>query len=124
LRHQRIVGSTSERLRAGTFLPAGGDKATLSIPGSGDTAVLAAGSPGGVGRAVRAPPPREPVAQYATGEELAKLLLCEATEAVSVAAVRDFPEKELEVRADDGVEHGVLRVAGLIRAIVVAHTHG
>jgi hypothetical protein len=75
-------------------------------------------------RAVRAPQPREPVAQYGTGEELSKLLLYEAREAVSVAAVRDFPEKGLQVLADDGVEHGVLGVAGLIRAIMMAHTHG
>jgi len=57
------------------------------------------------------------VAQHATGEELAELLLDEAREAVSVAAVRDFPEKELQVLADHGVEHGVFGVAGLIRAM-------
>jgi hypothetical protein len=36
---------------------------------------------------------------------------------VPVAAVRGFLEEGLQVLADDGVEHGVLRVAGLIRAL-------
>ena len=37
-------------------------------------------------------------------KKLAKLLLDEAREAVSVAAVRDFLEKGFQVLADDGVE--------------------
>jgi hypothetical protein len=43
---------------------------------------------------------------------------------VSVAAFRDFPEKGFQVLADDGVEYGVLGVAGLIRAMGMVHTHG
>ena len=75
-------------------------------------------------RAVCAPQPREPVAQYATGKKLAKLLLDEARESMSVAAVRDFLEKGFQVLADDGVEYRVLGVAGPIRAMGMVHTHG
>jgi hypothetical protein len=57
-------------------------------------------------------------------EELAKLLLDEAGQAVAVAAVSDFPEEGLQVLADDGVEDGVLGVAGLIRAVGMRHAQG
>lgn len=36
-------------------------------------------------------------------------------------AVRDFAEEGIEVLADDSVEHGVVGVAGLIRAMRVGH---
>ena len=75
-------------------------------------------------RTVRTPKPRETMAQDATREELAELLLDEAGQAMSVAAVRDFPEEGFEVLADDGVEHGVLGVAGLIRAVGMGHALG
>jgi hypothetical protein len=45
------------------------------------------------------------------------LLLDEARQAVSVVAVRDFPEEGLQVLADDGVEDGVFGITGLIRAM-------
>ena len=73
---------------------------------------------------VRAPKPREAMGQDPTREELAELLLDEAGQARSVAAVRDFPEEGLQVLADDGVEHGVLGVAGLIRAVGMRHALG
>jgi hypothetical protein len=75
-------------------------------------------------RTVRAPKPREAMGQHATREDLAELLLDEARQAVSVAAVRDFAEEGLEVLADDGVEDGVFGVAGLIRAVGVGHALG
>lgn len=53
--------------------------------------------------------------QYPTGQELAKLLLNEAGQAPTVAAVRDLTEEEIEVLPNDGVKHGVLSVAGAIR---------
>ena len=75
-------------------------------------------------RTVRTPKPREAMAQHAAREELAELLLDEAGQAVSVAAVRDCPEEGFEVFADDGVEHGVLGVAGLIRTVGMGHALG
>lgn len=73
---------------------------------------------------LRAPKPREAMGQHATRKERAELLRDEARQAVSVAAVRDFPEEGLEMLADDGVEHGVLGVAGLIRAMGMGHALG
>ena len=61
------------------------------------------------------------MAQHAAREELAELLLDEARQAVSVVAVRDFPEEGLQMLADDGVEDRVLGVAGLIRAMAMVH---
>ena len=75
-------------------------------------------------RTVRAPKPREAMAQHAAREELAELLLDEAGQAMSVAAVRDFPEEGLQVLADDRVEHGVLGVARAIRAMGMGHALG
>ena len=57
-------------------------------------------------------------------EELAELLLDEAGQAVSVAAVGGFPEEGLQMFADDGVKHGVLGVARLIRAMGMRHALG
>jgi hypothetical protein len=54
-------------------------------------------------------------------EELAEFPLDEAREAVSVAAIRDSPEEGLQVLTNDGVEHGVLGVARLIRAMGMRH---
>jgi hypothetical protein len=51
-------------------------------------------------------------------------LLDEAGQAVAVAAVRDFPQEGLQMFADDGVEDGVLGVAGLIRATGMRHALG
>jgi hypothetical protein len=51
-------------------------------------------------------------------------LLDEAGQAVAVAAVRDFPQEGLQMFADDGVEDGVLGVAGLIRAMGMRHALG
>ena len=65
--------------------------------------------------------PREAMGQHSTRKELAKLLLDEAGQAVAVAAVGDFPEEGLRVLAHDGVEDGVLGVAGLIRAVRMGH---
>jgi len=62
--------------------------------------------------------------QHPATEKLAKLLLDEAGQALAVAEVRDFPEEGLQVLADDGVEDGVLGVAGLIRAVGMRHAHG
>ena len=62
--------------------------------------------------------------QHATREEFAELPLDEAGQAVAVAAGRGFPEEGLEMLADDGVEHGVLAVAGLIRAVGMRHALG
>jgi len=59
-----------------------------------------------------------------TRKELAKLLLDEAGQAVAVAAVTDFPQEGLQMFADDGVEDGVLGVAGLIRAMGMRHALG
>jgi hypothetical protein len=61
------------------------------------------------------------MAQHPAREELADLLLDEARQAVSVVAVRDFPEEWLKVLADDGVEDGVFGVTGLIRAMGMGH---
>jgi len=71
--------------------------------------------------AVGAPKPREAVGQDPAREELAELLLDEAGQAVSVAAVRGFSQEGLEVLANDGVQDGVLGVAGLIRPGRVGH---
>jgi len=62
--------------------------------------------------------------QHATREELAELLLDEAGQAVSVAAVGDFVEERFEVLTNDGVEDGVVGVAGLIRAVRMGHDLG
>jgi hypothetical protein len=43
---------------------------------------------------------------------------------VAVAAVTDFPQEGLQMFADDGVEDGVLGVAGLIRAMGMRHALG
>jgi hypothetical protein len=59
-----------------------------------------------------------------TGEELPELLPDEAGQAAAVAAVGDFPEEGLEVLPDDGVGHGVVSVAGLIRAMGMRHALG
>jgi hypothetical protein len=57
-------------------------------------------------------------------KELAELLLDEAGQAAAVAAVRDVPEEGLQGFPDDGVEHGVLAVAGLIRMVGMRHALG
>ena len=62
--------------------------------------------------------------EHSTRKELAKLLLAEAGQAVAVAAGSDLPEEGLQVLADDGVEDGVLGVAGLIRAVGMRHAQG
>ena len=62
--------------------------------------------------------------QHTTREELAELLLDEAGQAAAVAVVRDFAEEGLEVLTDDGVEHGVLGVARLIRAVGMGYALG
>ena len=64
------------------------------------------------------------MAQDPTREELAELLLDEAGHAMSVAAVRGFPEEGLQVLADDRVEHGVLGVARAICGVGVRHILG
>jgi len=74
--------------------------------------------------AVGAPQPREAVGQDPAREELAELLLDEAGQAVSVASVGGFPQEGLQMFADDGVEDGVLGVAGLIRAKGMVHALG
>src|SRR5712692_11477451 len=78
--------------------------------------------PAGEGRealegAIGAPEPREAMGQDAAGEELTELLLDESGQAVAVAAVGDVPEEGLEVLTNDGVQHGVLGVAGPIRGV-------
>jgi len=62
--------------------------------------------------------------QYPAGQELTKLLLDEAGQAATVAAVRDFTEEEIKVLTNDDVEHGVLSVAGAIRGGGTRHDHG
>jgi hypothetical protein len=62
--------------------------------------------------------------QDAAGEELTELLLDEAGQAVAVAAVGDVLEEGLEVLTDDGVQHGVLGVAGPIRGAEMCHALG
>ena len=57
-------------------------------------------------------------------EELAKLLLDEAGQAVSVAAVGGFPQEGLQMFADDGMEDRVLGVARLIRTMGLVHALG
>ena len=59
--------------------------------------------------------------QHATRKELAELLLDEPGQAAAVAAVRDCSEEGLQMLPNDGVEHGVLGVAGLIRAVRMGH---
>ena len=51
-------------------------------------------------------------------------MLNEAGQAAPVAAVRDFPQEGLQVLTNDGVEHGVLGVARLIRAVGMGHALG
>ena len=68
-------------------------------------------------RGVGAPQPREAVGEHAAREEPAELLLDEAGQAVSVAAVEGFPQEGLQMFANDGVEDRVLGVARLIRAM-------
>jgi hypothetical protein len=82
--------------------PAAGTEAA-SLAGEGHEALEGA---------VGAPKPREAMGRHATRKELAELLLDEARQAVSVAAVRDLPEEGIQVLADDGVEDGVFGVAG------------
>lgn len=48
----------------------------------------------------------------------------EAGQAVAVAAVRYFPQEGLQMFAGDGVEDGVLGVAGLIGAMGMRHALG
>ncbi|HKB41865.1 MAG TPA: hypothetical protein VKD72_35895 [Gemmataceae bacterium] len=55
--------------------------------------------------------------EHTAGGEVAELPLDEAGPAVSVAAVRGFSEEGLEVLANNGVQDGVLGVAGLIRPV-------
>jgi hypothetical protein len=74
--------------------------------------------------AVGAPKPREAVGRDPAREELAELLLDEAGQAVSVAAVGGFPQEGFQMFADDGVEDRVLGVARLIRAMGVHHALG
>jgi hypothetical protein len=62
--------------------------------------------------------------QHPTREELAELLLDEAGQTVSVAAGGDFLEEGFEVLTNDGVEDGVVGVAGLIRAMGMGHGLG
>jgi len=62
--------------------------------------------------------------EHAAREELAELLLDEAGQAAAVAAGRDVSEEGLQVLPNDGVEHGVLGVAGLIRAVRMGHALG
>jgi len=57
-------------------------------------------------------------------EKLAELLLDEAGQAVSFASVGGFPQEGIQMFADDGVEDGVLGVAGLIRAVRMGHALG
>jgi hypothetical protein len=64
------------------------------------------------------------VGEHAAREELAELLLDEPGQAVAVTAVRDFSEEGLQVLPNDGVEHGVLGVAGLVRAVRKGHALG
>jgi hypothetical protein len=64
------------------------------------------------------------VGEHAAREEFAELLLDEPGQAAAVAAVRDFSEEGLQVLPNDGVEHGVLGVAGLIRAVRMGHALG
>ena len=72
--------------------------------------------------AVGAPQPGEAVGEHAAREELAELPLDEPGQ--PVAAVRGFSEEGLQVLPNAGVEHGVLGVAGLIRAVRMAHALG
>jgi hypothetical protein len=64
------------------------------------------------------------VGEHAAREELAELLLDEPGQPATVAALRDFSEEGLQVLPNDGVEHGVLGVAGLIPAVRVGHALG
>jgi hypothetical protein len=64
------------------------------------------------------------VGQHAAREELAELLFDEAGQAVSIAAVGDFLEERFKVLTNDGVEDGVVGVAGLIRAVGMGHDLG
>jgi hypothetical protein len=67
--------------------------------------------------AVATPKPREAMGQHSTRKELAKLLLDEAGASRGRRRGQDFPEEGFQVLADDGVEDGVLGVAGPIRAV-------
>lgn len=59
--------------------------------------------------------------QDSTREELAKLLLDDAEQAVPVAPVGGVPQEGLYMVADNGVEDSVLGVAGLIGAMGMVH---
>lgn len=72
-------------------------------------------------RAVGASQSREAVVEHAAREELAELLPDEPGQAAAVAAIRAFAEEWLQVLPNDGVEHGALGVAGLIRAVRIGH---
>ena len=62
--------------------------------------------------------------EHAAREELAELLLDEPGQPAAVAAVLDVSEEGLQVLPNGGVEHGVLGVAGLIRAVRIGHALG
>ena len=79
----------------GHSLPAAAPAEAEALAGQGQEALA-----GAVGTAKA----REAMAEHAVSEELADLLLDEAGQAVSVAAVRDLPEVGLEGLADEGVE--------------------
>jgi hypothetical protein len=69
---------------------------------------------------------QDPVVDEAAGAhpargEVAKLLLDEPREAAALAAVRHRAQEGLQVLANDGVEHGVLGVAGPIRWLGKGH---
>ncbi|HEV8682235.1 MAG TPA: hypothetical protein VGS09_05600 [Actinomycetota bacterium] len=59
--------------------------------------------------------------QHSAGEELAKLLLDEPGQAGAFAVLRHLTQEGLQVLANDGVEHGVLGVAGPIRGVDTRH---
>jgi len=61
------------------------------------------------------------MSQRAAREELAEFLLDEARQAALVAAIRGYPEEELQVLTNDGVEHGVLGITGPIRRGAMHH---
>ena len=75
-------------------------------------------------RTLGTPQPREGLGQDPAAQDVAELLLDEPGQAAAVAAVRDFSEEGLQVLPNDGVEHGVLGVAGLIRAVRMDHALG
>jgi hypothetical protein len=58
--------------------------------------------------------PREPCGQAPAGEKFSELLLDETRQAFPVAPQGGFRTERLEVIADDAVEHGLQRIAGVI----------